>query len=1113
MPQGQRRAEISTQASPQPDLQPRPPRHRRLRWLLRIAVLVVVIVIGGFALLGLTGKPLRLPVWVIAEAEARINRMIDSAIQDGASVALGGAVLLVGRDWVPHLELQDVRLINPEGKSVVVLPEVQVVIDPEGLMQGQVKPSLLRVIGAQVALRRREDGLFDLVLGADVAGPAPGNLAEVLNRIESTFDLPALQSLTRIEAQALTLTLDDRRAGRVWEVGDGQVTIGNSPNEVSMSLGFGVTAGGTSLARADVVFVGQKHSSAARISATVTEVAAQDIAAQAPVLAWLGVLDAPISGRISAALDVTGRFETMEGTLNIGAGALQPTAETKPVPFARAGLAFSVDPKIETITLKDASIESKSLRVKLSGRTNVAGLNSGIPTSFTSQIQIRDLLVDPEGLFQEPVRFSEGDLDMRLTLQPFKVEIGQISLREDKTRLLGKGVADAKPSGWDLALDVKLNEIRHDRLLALWPMQLAPKTRTWLVNNVQRGLLFNVEGGLRLRPKQDPLLSLSYEFAGGDVRFISTMPPIKRGYGYSTIIGQTYTIFLDRGHVTPPQGGEVDVAGSVFQVADITQKPARAEITLLTQSGITAALSLLDEPPFRFLTKAGFPVSLAEGRAVMVAKLALPLQARVTLDDVVFSVTGVLSQVMSDSLVKGRILRADKLALKADNTGLQIGGPGTLGQAAFDATWRQDFGPTERGKSRVDGTVDLSQSTLDEFSVTLPKGAVTGQGTGQLHMNLVKGGGTFQVNSDLTGIALRFSPIGLSKQPNARAAFEIAGKMGSPASIDRLALQSGDVSIEGSVTLRPEGGLQLARFPSVKSGKWLDISVDMTGNGPGKDLGIAITGGRLDLRGIPGGSSGGGDSPPLQVALDRVQVTEGISLTGLRGRFTTTGGVQGDFTAAVNGAAAINGALAPDQKGTAIRITSGDAGAVIAASGIFSKARGGSLDMTLHPLGPSGVYDGRATLSNISVRGAPILAELLNAISVVGLLDQLNQSGLAFNSAEAQFRTSPQGVAVSRSSAVGASLGVSMSGTYTSAGSVLNMEGVISPIYMLNSIGSILTRPGEGLFGFNYSLSGTASDPRVSVNPLSILTPGMFREIFRAQPPSRAPAKPRESTR
>ena len=80
----------------------------------------------------------------------------------------------------------------------------------------------------------------------------------------------------------------------------------------------------------------------------------------------------------------------------------------------------------------------------------------------------------------------------------------------------------------------------------------------------------------------------------------------------------------------------------------------------------------------------------------------------------------------------------------------------------------------------------------------------------------------------------------------------------------------------------------------------------------------------------------------------------------------------------------------------------------------------------------------------------------------------------------------------------------------------MDMRGVITPIYLLNGIleqskmfGGIFGRKtGEGLFGFNYSIKGPVADPKVGVNPLSILTPGMFRELFRQPPP-----KPPEATK
>jgi hypothetical protein len=136
------------------------------------------------------------------------------------------------------------------------------------------------------------------------------------------------------------------------------------------------------------------------------------------------------------------------------------------------------------------------------------------------------------------------------------------------------------------------------------------------------------------------------------------------------------------------------------------------------------------------------------------------------------------------------------------------------------------------------------------------------------------------------------------------------------------------------------------------------------------------------------------------------------------------------------------------------------------------------------------------------LRDAPGIASLLDAISIVGLLDQLEGPGILFNEVQARFRLTPDRLILTESSATGPSMGISLDGIYDLTSSSLDFQGVVSPIFFLNGIGSIFTRRGEGLIGFNFGLTGPASDPQVSVNPLSALTPGMFREIFRRPPPS-----------
>ena len=97
-----------------------------------------------------------------------------------------------------------------------------------------------------------------------------------------------------------------------------------------------------------------------------------------------------------------------------------------------------------------------------------------------------------------------------------------------------------------------------------------------------------------------------------------------------------------------------------------------------------------------------------------------------------------------------------------------------------------------------------------------------------------------------------------------------------------------------------------------------------------------------------------------------------------------------------------------------------------------------------------------------------------------------------------------------------AAAGDAVDGDYDVASGLLDMQGVISPIYIINSIGSVLTRKGEGVIGFNYALKGSAQAPTVSVNPLSALAPVGLRDIFStpsvtrndptAEPPARVPA-------
>ncbi len=1069
-------------------------------WAL-IALALVLAVAWPAAYLW-SGRAITAPDWLTERVEARAA----AAMGGPGRVELGSIVAVLADGRTPRVVLRDLTVRNALGAEVARIPELRARFALDSLTAGEVAMTRLTVVGADLTLRRDRFGRFDLALGTEGrALSGARSVRDLLDLIDRAFARPIFARLDTVRGEALRFTFQDARTSRIWRAEGGTVTLTQVREERRLEMGFTLRgASGSGAAAMNLALDAPRDGSDIGFSADLLNVTAADVASQVPALAFLTAVDAPLSAGLDGQLRQDGSLAALEGTLDIAAGAIRPEGGARPIPFENAHAAMSFDPERTRVTLTEITARTAEGRFTGSGHVliDASDPDSGLPTSLLAQFSLQDIELNPSGELAEPARFDQGALDLRLTLSPFRIDLGQIAMVSAESTFRARGHVEAEPDGWAVTLDATLDRIAHDRLFALWPLRVVPRTREWLTANVTEGALHDVKAALRLRPGTEPRLSMGWEFRDGTVRVLKTLPPIVGATGHSTIEGQRYALVLDEGEVVAPNGERIDAAGSVFTVADVSKRPSIAEIRLETDSSIPAALALLDEPPLRFLSRAGRGTDLATGRARITSILRLPLVKNVKLEDVDFSVSGRLSGVRSETLVPGRVLSAPSLTIEAGEDRLTLAGRGRLGKAAFDATWSQELGRDAAGGSRVEGTLGLDDGFLEEFAIALPPGTVAGEGVGTFTLDLDRGGGRFSLVSDLNRIALSIPQIGWSKPAAGTGRLEVSGRLGQPFEIDALTLSAPGLEAEGRIELTGAGALEAVRLSRLRVGGWLDGPVEIVPRGPGRAPAVSVTGGTIDLRRADfGGVARTGEGGPVTLALDRLVVSEGIFFTGFRGNLTTQGGLSGRFDARLGGEAPVAGALAPSSEGTAIRLTSQDAGLVLRSSGLLSSARQGVLDLTLVPLPGQGRYDGRLRIEGLRLRGAPVLADLLGAISVVGLLEQLSGEGIVFGEVTGEFTLEPAGVTLRRGSAVGASLGVSMAGVYDLRSKTLDMQGTISPVYILNGIGQILTRPGEGLFGFNYRMSGPADAPRTTVNPLSILTPGMFREIFRAAPP------------
>ena len=1066
---------------------------------LSLCVCVLVLVGAGLAMLAI-GTRLTAPEWLHQKIAQRIN-----ADLPGGQLAFGDMSMVVSEDLVPRLLLRDVDLSADASGQVANLSELEITVAPNPLLQGRIQASSIRLAGLRLILRRRADGVLAIAFeGADGA-----SFASLTDQIDAVFSRPQFAALSRIEAGNLTLRYEDARAGRAWSVDGGRVLLTREGAQIGIRGDVALLGARDYATTLEVSYSGEIGRKEAEFGVNFDDMPSGDISGQSPALAWLDALDAPISGALRASVDGEGRLGPLSATLQIGAGVLQPTPATAPIAFQSARSYFTYDPKANEIRFSELSVDSKWVRARAEGTAFLVGMEDGWPRELQAQISVSDISADPADFYPEPIVLDRAAADIRLQLDPFVLSVGELSLADENQHFVLDGTVRGQTDGWDVALNGRMDALAPERLLELWPLALKPKTRDWISDNVQKADLQNIQLALRATPNARPDVFLGFNFEGLQARFLKGVPPISEGVGHASIYDNRFVISAQSGHVVAAQGGKVDISGTSFIIPDVRLKSGPARVLLQTDSTVTSALSLLDEEPFRFLTKAGQPVTLADGRATLKGQLDLLLKPKLTPAEVAYDVTGTLTEMHSETLVKDRVLAASELKVTASNSGIEIGGDARIGRVPVSGAWRLPLGNGAKGDSSVSGVIELSEQFADEFNIGLPPGSISGAGPADIAINFAKDQPPrFELSSGLAGVGLSLKQLSWALPQAATGRLDVAGTIGEPPDIDRLEFTGGGLEARGSVTLRASGDLDRAAFRSVKIGDWLNAPVTLVGRDAGQSPRVEVRGGTIDLRQTSlsgeggGGAAGGSGGGPVSLQLDRLQVSDGIALMDFRAELDTAGGTDGNFTGKVNGATSVNGRVVPMDGRSAFRIQSTDAGGVLRSAGFLKQARKGEMDLILTPAPEPGSYDGTLVIDQFRIKEAPALAALLNTISVVGLLEQLNGEGLHFSRVDAKFRLTPERLTLLEGSAVGAALGVSMDGFYYMDTGRMNMRGVVSPVYLVNSLGGMFGRAGEGLFGFNYKLKGLASDPRVSVNPLSVLAPGALRNLFRKPSPT-----------
>lgn len=1010
-----------------------------------VAALVgVFLLIAGFAAWRLTSGPIPLDF---------LTPYVTQALSSDAVRIEFHNTVLAWQGWrrAVEVEVRDVYVRGSDDTVLASAPELAVRFSLRALARGRIEPTALDLQGAKVVVQRDIDG--NLIFGVgEGQGAAGGQLPNLMSGILGPPDPDKrFGFLRRISVSESTVTVEDARSNKSWGA---EITEASVTRTRSSGLTFNVILG--------LVAEGK--------TARFTLEGSQDEA----------------TGMLPVALKFNDVDFASLGVAVPELAALRPVA----VPL-RGHVDFRLD---QEWTVHDATFAIDGGH----GRIAMAGMEGG-------GIAVQGL----------SVRGAASDGLTRLDISDVNVQLDgpTVTASAIVNDPLGVGAFDLK---------ARVANVAFGRLRHYWPPDMAQGGRRWMLANMTEGTGHEVQ--LAVSGQLDPAngkgtsvgsLNGTIKADGLSVRYMPEMP-IVRG------IAATAT-FNVGGMEIATTGGAVDglaltVPEGVIKLTGLDTARQYADIHIKVVGPVPDALKLIDYPPLNYAAKLNINPADVRGESSVKLALNLPLIDDLPVDKLKISADAVLKDVHWQSIIMGKTLSNADLRLRVSETDMDAAGAGQLGGVPIKFHWRESFVITSGETGSVEFSGALDDKARKEFGLDLgpeisgPLGieaTVTFQRPGQPRIN---------ANLDLTAMKVDLDDLGWRKAPGVPAKLSVAGLMGA----DR---HPGDVDFDGK-----GGGLSTRGHLRMSGGKFQRVDFerlvagrnDLQGFVEIKDGGYVVRakGAAVDVSGM---FSADDDTPPpkertpkaerpkptpldIKLTTDRIWIGEkrwfdAVTATLLREP-------EGWRTVEVEAKVGPNlkhFGISYGQKKSYRDLTvySDDAGETLRMLGVLDSAVGGTLQVTGAEASADTPLKGEILVENFQVMNAPVLARILSAASLTGILQSMTGKGLQFDKLRADYSMQDELIELRDGRARSADLGLTIEGKVDFLLETLDLKGLIVPAYTINSLlanipilGQLFGGPGGGLFAATYTVRGPLNDPGVGVNPLSVLAPGFLRYIF-----------------
>jgi len=1106
------------------------------------ALLVVVLAIGAF-FAALARGPIASD-WLAP----KIVEALDDLYIHRYQFALSSAAI-ASTDHGLTLTVNGLSMKSGE-RTILAAPRAQLSVDPRALLVGRLTPRRLDVLDLELRLEVLPDGVVAISApGADpvaipldppplaepaaaaAVGPPAPSLRQAAGALRAVMDFivdpeSPIAAIDKIGVSNARLVIDDRTLDRTIVYDDLALSFDKTGGARRLRLGATGSFGHVGAEVDAKGAMGERRT----LDLRLRRLSMEEIALAAGARTLPFDTDAPLSLDLHFALAGDGRVTEARGKFAAGEGFFrleEPDAE----PFLLQELSISGrwDMERRLLVIEPVEIRTSVARLSFTGvLTPPAEATGAFALSFDLA---RPGAFLPERHGEAALVVENAGLSARLDLAAKKYTVDRIFLEGPELHATASMAVDgAQPDGTHVKYAIGATQTPLRSVLRIWPTHVAAPTRAWMDQHIPSGMLRAgalsadldqqaIIAGRYERPPPDAALRGDFELENATlVDAVPGLWPINGMNGHIALTGRTASFVASSGVMESAPGRKLAITEGVFRAPSLGVDPAAASIELKLAGGVEAVADILSLDSVAPAASLPMDANALKGQIEGKLRIDFELGLAAKEEHTRIAVDAEATNLSMERFIGKERLEGAALRLVSDREGLRVAGTGHVFGAPISLDLRRAAG--EKGQAQA----QLALSLDDAARVRAGYGfaGVSGVVGVQVQTKLPIEDSESLIEIDLTKAALDHPLPGVTKAMGkpGRASFTLVRRPEGSA-LEQLQAEAGPQQFSGVVELGRDGVLRSAKLTQMKLSPGDDMRLEATRGGDA--LKLVVRGANIDARPLlrylsqqsaeQGVAATAAGKPPATDDFDldlKSPIVTGHGkqiLSNVDLRFERRAGKPRQLALTGNfGREPFAAMLTRHPSGAPqIDLSTSDGGALLSFLDLYHRMESGALTATIL-LNP-GRSDGTMRISDFYLQNEPAIRQLV--LQGAARIDDKGASrfdpdSVKFARVQSAFTWANGRVAMRDAVMSGTEIGLTVDGYIDLARDRIDVSGSFIPAYGLNSLVSNIPVIGlmlaggqhEGVFAVSFRVSGAFSAPVLTVNPLSVIAPGLLRKVF-----------------